>query len=152
MVVLMSVSTRVLPAVGGALLLGGALACATLQPAAPPEAAPGAGPAPDRIVHVVAERFLFTPAQITVEAGTTLEIRLTSQDTDHGFRIVGHDEIDVIIPKRGRGEAKAVFEAVEPGEYRFECSHLCGAGHGYMSGVIRVTPASAALASAGGSR
>lgn len=142
---------RVLMVVGGALVLGGALACATLQPAPAPEATPGAGPTPDRVVHIVAERFLFTPAQITVEAGTTLEIRLTSQDTDHGFRIVGHDEVDVIIPKRGRGEAKAVFEATEPGEFRFECSHICGAGHSYMSGVIRVT-ASPAAQTDGGSR
>lgn len=92
-----------------------------------------------RVVEVVAERFLFVPSEITVEAGTTLEIRLTSEDTDHGFRIVGSD-IDIAIPKRGRGEAVAIFNATTAGDYTFECSRMCGAGHSFMRGRIRVKP------------
>jgi cytochrome c oxidase subunit 2 len=100
----------------------------------------GAGQTPSRrSVHVVAERFLFTPSEITVEAGSTLEIRLTSEDTDHGFRILGTD-IDVEIPKRGRGEATVVFQPAEAGDYTFECSRMCGAGHSFMRGRIRVKP------------
>ena len=95
--------------------------------------APGAR----RVVRMSAERFLFTPSEITVEEGTVLEIRLTSDDTDHGFRIIG-SSIDVSIPKRNRGEAVAVFAATTPGDYTFECSHMCGAGHGFMRGRIRV--------------
>ncbi len=90
-----------------------------------------------RIVRMSAERFLFTPSEITVEEGTVLEIRLTSDDTDHGFRIIG-SSIDVSIPKRNRGEAVAVFAATTPGDHTFECSHMCGAGHGFMRGRIRV--------------
>lgn len=90
-----------------------------------------------RIVRMSAERFLFTPSEITVEEGTVLEIRLTSDDTDHGFRIIG-SSIDVSIPKRNRGEAVAVFTPTKPGDYTFECSHMCGAGHGFMRGRIRV--------------
>ena len=84
-----------------------------------------------------AERFLFTPSEVTVEEGTVLEIRLTSDDTDHGFRIIG-SSIDVSIPKRNRGVAVAVFTATTAGDYTFECSHMCGAGHGFMRGRIRV--------------
>lgn len=94
-------------------------------------------PATRRVVRMSAERFLFTPSEITVEEGTVLEIRLTSDDTDHGFRIIG-SSIDVSIPKRNRGEAVAVFAATTPGDYTFECSHMCGAGHGFMRGRIRV--------------
>ncbi len=94
-------------------------------------------PAARRVVRMSAERFLFTPSEITVEQGTVLEIRLTSDDTDHGFRIIG-SSIDVSIPKRNRGEAVAVFAATTPGDYTFECSHMCGAGHGFMRGRIRV--------------
>jgi cytochrome c oxidase subunit 2 len=124
-------------AIGCLFVLGSVLACTTMQPAVEPEAY--VGPPPDRVVEVSAERFLFTPSQITIEAGTLLEIRLTSDDTGHGFRIVGPGDINVGIPKRGRGEAIVRFEATEPGEYRFECSRVCGAGHNYMAGVIRVT-------------
>ena len=38
-----------------------------------------------------AERFAFTPSEIVVEKGTVIEFHLTSDDTDHGFRIVGTD-------------------------------------------------------------
>ena len=95
---------------------------------------------PKKVVHVVAERFSFTPSQITVTAGTVIEIRLTSEDTAHGFRIAGPTGVDVTIPKRNRGEMVVTFEATEPGNYVFECSRMCGAGHSFMRGRIRVRP------------
>jgi cytochrome c oxidase subunit II len=95
---------------------------------------------PTRVVHVAAERFAFTPAEITVDEGTVLELRITSDDTDHGFRVHGLGDINVAIPKRGRGDVRVTIEAKQPGNYTFECSHVCGAGHGFMRGVIRVRP------------
>ena len=90
-----------------------------------------------QVVRIVAERFTFTPSRIEVAVGTTVEIHIRSEDTDHGFHIVGGR--NVIIPKRRQGEAVVVFEADEPGTYRFECSKLCGAGHNFMTGEIIVT-------------
>ena len=95
-----------------------------------------------RIVEIVAERFSFTPSDITVEQGAVLELRLTSDDTAHGFRLVGPGDINVEIPKRGRGDVRVRFEAKEPGRYTFECSRVCGAGHSFMRGSIRVLPPS----------
>lgn len=92
-------------------------------------------PPPDvQVVEMTAERFSFTPSEIRVRAGTRLEIRLKSEDTAHGFRIVGTD-IDVELPKRGRGTVTVVFQP-KAGRYTFECSRLCGAGHSFMRGVI----------------
>lgn len=93
-------------------------------------------PAP-RIVRVTAERFTFTPSEIKVTPGTVIEFQLTSEDTAHGFRIIGHN-VDVTIPKRGRGTASVRFTPPEPGDYVFECSRMCGAGHSFMRGVINV--------------
>ena len=90
------------------------------------------------VVDVTAERFSFTPSEIRVKAGTRLQIRLSSEDTDHGFRIPDTD-IDVRIPKRNRGTTTVTFEAVKPGRYTFQCSHVCGAGHSFMRGEIVVT-------------
>jgi cytochrome c oxidase subunit II len=113
---------------------GGSLACAVLFVLL----APLAGSSQDRtVIRVTAERFTFTPSRITVKRGTTVEFRLRSEDTNHGFHIVGSDA-NVIIPKRGRGEATLVFVAETPGRYTFECSKMCGAGHGFMRGVITV--------------
>ena len=96
----------------------------------------GAQPAgtPRQIIDITAERFAFTPSEVKVKAGTTLEIRLRSDDTAHGFHIVGTD-VDVELPKRGRGVATAIFTP-KAGRYTFECSRLCGAGHEFMRGVI----------------
>ncbi len=138
MVVLMKMPA----ATGCCLVLCGALACATVQPAPVEDTVDR--PEANRVIEIVAERFLFTPSEITIEAGTTVEFRLTSEDTDHGFRIVGPGNIDITIPKRNRGAASALFAPTEPGDYRFECSRLCGAGHSYMSGVIRVRAAPSA--------
>lgn len=91
-----------------------------------------------RVVEIAAERFSFTPSEIKVKAGTRLEFRLRSDDTDHGFRIIGGD-INVRIPKRGRGAVTVTFEPMKPGRYTFECSKLCGAGHSFMRGTIIVT-------------
>ena len=100
--------------------------------------APPGGSSQDRkIVQVTAERFTFTPSQIKVKRGTVIEFRLKSDDTNHGFRIVGADA-NVIIPKRGRGEAILIFRAETAGRYTFECSKMCGAGHSFMRGLITV--------------
>jgi cytochrome c oxidase subunit 2 len=95
---------------------------------------PGLGAQEARVVEITAERFSFNPSEIRVKAGTPLEIRLTSEDTMHGFHIIGTD-IDIELPKRGRGTATVKFQPAA-GRYTFECSRLCGAGHSFMRGVI----------------
>ena len=90
------------------------------------------------VVEILAERFTFTPSEITVTVGTTIELRVRSDDTMHGFRIVGRN-VNVAVPKRRQGEAVVVFEATEVGRFRFECSRLCGAAHNFMRGEIVVT-------------
>ena len=100
-----------------------------------------------RVVRVVAERFVFTPSEITVTEGTVVEFRIKSEDTAHGFHLVGMDEIDVEIPKRGRGDIRVMFDATTVGTYVFECSRLCGAGHNFMRGSVRVVPKPSARAS-----
>jgi cytochrome c oxidase subunit 2 len=90
-----------------------------------------------QVVEISAERFSFNPSEIRVKAGTPLEIRLTSEDTMHGFHILGTD-IDLELPKRGRGVATVKFQPTA-GRHTFECSRLCGAGHSFMRGVIIAT-------------
>lgn len=111
------------------LLVAGAAALAAWAPAAPAQAT--------QVIDISAERFSFNPSEIRVKAGTPLEIRITSDDTMHGFRIVGTD-IDLEVPKRGRGTATTAFQPAA-GRYTFECSQLCGAGHSFMRGVIIAT-------------
>lgn len=129
MVVLMPASSRTLIASLALVTLAAGGAVALSQTAEKPRA---------RTVDVVAERFSFTPSEIKATVGETLTIRLTSDDTAHGFRIVGTD-VDIEIPKRSRGQGTVTFTPEAPGRYTFECSRLCGAGHGFMRGEIVVT-------------
>jgi cytochrome c oxidase subunit 2 len=95
-----------------------------------------------RVIRVSAERFSFSPSAITMLAGEEVELRIRSDDTAHGFRIVGTDT-NLTIPKRGQGEVTAVVRLDSPGRYTFECSRMCGAGHNFMRGelVVRERPA-----------
>ena len=105
----------------GALLSGGAAA----EQTAP------------RKVTVEAERFSFSPSRIKLAVGEEIEIHLRSADTSHGFRVEGTD-IDVEIPKRGKGEAVVRFTGATEGRFKFECNRMCGAGHHFMRGEIVV--------------
>jgi cytochrome c oxidase subunit 2 len=92
-----------------------------------------------RVIRIAAERFAFTPSEIEVLEGEEVELRISSNDTSHGFRIVGTN-VKVAVPKRGKGDIAVVFKAEHAGRYEFECSRLCGAGHNFMRGTIRVRP------------
>lgn len=99
----------------------------------------GGAQAPEtKVMEIDVERFSFTPSELRIAAGTNVELRIRSHDTNHGFRIVGTD-INTIVPKRGRGTATVMFRPEKPGRYVFECSKLCGAGHSFMRGVIVVS-------------
>jgi cytochrome c oxidase subunit II len=92
---------------------------------------------PDKVISITAERFTFSPSKIRVPQGAIVELVITSEDTDHGFRIP-RANIDVAIPQRGKGEVRVRFIAKEKGVYAFECSRACGAGHNLMRGQIVV--------------
>jgi cytochrome c oxidase subunit II len=92
---------------------------------------------PDRVISIVAERFNFNPSKVTVKQGDLVEFVLTSDDTDHGFRIHGAN-VDVAIPQQGKGEARVRLILNQKGRYVFECSRPCGAGHNLMRGAIEV--------------
>src|SRR3982074_1708345 len=86
---------------------------------------------PDKVISISAERFAFSPSKIRVPQGAVIELVITSDDTDHGFRIP-RANIDVAIPQRSKGEVRVRFVAKEKGDYVFECSRPCGAGHNLM--------------------
>jgi heme/copper-type cytochrome/quinol oxidase subunit 2 len=95
---------------------------------------------PPRVIELHAERFQFWPSRIVVSEGEEVELRVRSDDTIHGFRIVGLGA-NLEIPKRGHGYAVTRFTGNRPGRYTFECNRLCGAGHNFMRGVIIVRAA-----------
>ena len=100
----------------------------------PRSAAPTPSP---RVVEITAERFEFWPSEITIAEGETIQLRVRSDDTLHGFRLVGTG-INLVIPKRGKGYATTTISGLTTGRYTFECSRMCGAGHNFMRGELIV--------------
>jgi cytochrome c oxidase subunit 2 len=122
--------------------LCGALGVAAMLASAPP-ARLGAAGDERRVIRITAERFAFSPSEIELREGEEVEFRLRSDDTSHGFRIIGSG-VKVAVPKRGKGEVSVVFKAGAAGRYAFECYRMCGAGHDFMRGVIIVRAAEGA--------
>jgi cytochrome c oxidase subunit 2 len=90
---------------------------------------------PPAVIAITARRFEFTPAEVTLERGKPVVLRLTSQDVTHGFysKQLGLDEL--IEP------GKLLEVPLTPGEagrYTIICDHFCGAGHGGMKMTIVV--------------
>jgi cytochrome c oxidase subunit II len=94
-----------------------------------------------RVIEITAERFEFWPSDVRITEGEEVELRIRSADTMHGFRIVGTGT-NLVVPKRGKGEAVTTFSATTPGRYTIECNRMCGAGHNFMRATLVVRPAS----------
>lgn len=90
-----------------------------------------------RVINIKAQRFFYTPNQITVQKGELITIRMESLDVSHGLYIDGYG---VDIKARPGVIGKATFVADKPGRFSFRCSETCGEFHPYMIGFLDVTP------------
>ena len=92
-------------------------------------------PASPHHIEVVAKRFAFEPADITVKMGEPVDLVLTSSDVNHGVRIreLG---IDLRVTKGKKAEAN--FTPRAAGTFVGHCSVFCGSGHGQMTLTIHV--------------
>jgi cytochrome c oxidase subunit II len=90
-----------------------------------------------KVIAITAKRFEFSPKEITVKQGETVNLQLTSEDVTHGFfqKPLGIDE--VIVPGK---TTEVVITPKAAGRYTTICDHFCGAGHGGMKMTIVVEP------------
>jgi cytochrome c oxidase subunit 2 len=89
-----------------------------------------------KTIDVVASRFQFEPATITVAQGDSVRLRLHSADRTHGLAIKAF-RVKALIPKTG--EAITVeFVADQAGAFDITCSEYCGSGHAGMKGTLVV--------------
>ena len=90
-----------------------------------------------KTIDIVASRFQFEPATITVAQGDSIRLRLHSADRTHGLAIKPF-RVNALIPKTG--EAVTVeFVADQAGAFDITCSEHCGSGHVGMKGRLVVT-------------
>lgn len=87
-------------------------------------------------IHYVARMWGFDPPDVTIPAGSTTDIYLSTADVTHGFQIVGTNVNLMAVPGTVN-YARVKFD--HPGDYYIVCHEYCGAGHHNMSTLIRVT-------------
>ena len=94
-----------------------------------------ATPASPHRVGVIAKRFAFEPAEITLKKGEAVDLVLTSEDVAHGVRI---RELNLDL-HAGKGKsAEMSFTPSITGTFVGHCSVFCGSGHGQMTLTIHV--------------
>ncbi|MBI4590674.1 MAG: cupredoxin domain-containing protein [Candidatus Rokubacteria bacterium] len=88
-------------------------------------------------VPLTVQRFAFSPARISVEAGDRVTFRIRSLDITHGFSVEGRGIDATVLPGR---EVRVTVPAEHPGKIRYRCSVICGPLHPFMVGEIVVQP------------
>jgi heme/copper-type cytochrome/quinol oxidase subunit 2 len=91
----------------------------------------------NRIFHVDATSFAFSPAELKVNPGDQVTIELTSSDVVHGLYL---DSYDLQISADPGQTTELTFIADQAGSFRFRCSVTCGDLHPFMIGKLHVGP------------
>lgn len=93
----------------------------------------------NKLIHVTAERWQFSPQEITVPEGDHVRIELETLDGTHGFEIKKYKAKTVVH----RDETVSLeFVADKPGEFEIVCTEYCGSGHERMRAKLIVQPKS----------
>jgi cytochrome c oxidase subunit II len=102
-------------------------------------------------IELSAKKYEYSPSPVHIKAGTSVHLKITATDHDHGFTIA-------VVPdgkpasKPGlvfatpqdcwllrKGETTTIeFLAETPGTYTFKCCHTCGIGHRGMKSHLVV--------------
>lgn len=89
-----------------------------------------------RRVEVVAQRFNFTPGDITLKKGEPVVFVVTSKDVPHGLKF---KDLNLTMGVK-KGETKEIpFTPTQAGTFVGQCAVFCGSGHGSMKMTLHVT-------------
>jgi cytochrome c oxidase subunit II len=91
---------------------------------------------PERVVHITAKKFDFTPDAITLKKGEPVVFEISSADRKHGFNLRAFGVRADVQPG---AVTRVRFTPDKTGKFTFSCDVFCGDGHEEMSGTVIVT-------------
>lgn len=109
--------------VGGAMLLTGVVAGAAAQSG-------------ERVVKVLAKKFVFVPDAIALKKGEAVTLEFTSADVFMGFAAPDFKIRTDIVPGM---TTRLRFTPDRAGTFPFICDVFCGDGHEDMGGKLVIT-------------
>ena len=88
-----------------------------------------------RVIPMVARKFTYEPAEVTLKLNEPVIFRLTSADVVMGFSAPDFKVRGTIVPGQ---TTEVAMTPDKVGEFTFLCDVFCGSGHENMEGTIRV--------------
>lgn len=96
----------------------------------------GGGNQGPRVIPITAQRFSFSPNEITIKRGEEVTLVIQSADVSHGL-VIEDLGLRTIVKKGQSSELKFTPDTV--GTFEGKCAHFCGSGHGSMTMTVHVT-------------
>jgi cytochrome c oxidase subunit 2 len=90
----------------------------------------------ERVIKVVARKWVFLPGEITLKKGEPVTLEFTAPEVVMGFNLPDFKVRTDIIPGQ---VAKVRFTPDKTGTFTFLCDIFCGDGHETMHGTLIVT-------------
>ena len=98
----------------------------------------------DQVIEVVGHQWYWDISKTEIEAGSTVEFRVTSADVNHGFAIYGPNDRIVVQTQAMPGYTNKLLHTFdEAGTYRILCLEYCGTAHTAMQAQLKVVAATA---------
>ena len=86
-------------------------------------------------IQVTMHRYAIEPEVIHVKKGQDVTLDVSTTDVQHGFAV---KELGIDEPIQPGRPAEVSVKTDKPGEFKVECSIICGPGHQRMQGKIVV--------------
>src|ERR1700694_4432858 len=91
---------------------------------------------PERVIHITAKKFDFSPDSITLKKGEPVVFEISSGDRKHGFSLRAFGVRTDVLPGK---VSRIRFTPDKTGKFTFSCDVFCGDGHEEMTGTVVVT-------------
>jgi len=91
---------------------------------------------PTRTIEIHAKRFSFSPSEITLKVGETVDLRLVSEDVMHALVV---NDLDINREVEKGHPVDVIVTPKAAGDFHGQCGRFCGAGHGSMTFTVHVT-------------